>query len=260
MDPNEDLEALFLGISKKPEEQLSNSIPIQSINVQPPNVPEQPAQPISPLSVAKASQTCSNVAAPIDLPRFDWIQKMDSITIIFYTKSYNNPQVEIKAPNYENAITIYLFYDCQYFVNEIKFSQQIQWPCQTKINFETGKIEVIFKKTVGNIWENYGTLKQETLESKSAANQNYKYDIINKTQVNYNTCLLELQKSDRSKIITPLGKHVRVFGKIKGKYLENLIFVKYLNLTCFRRRNIKKLHGSSVQFVYKIQTSELYLR
>lgn len=218
VDPNEDLEALFLGISKKPEEQISNSISATITNIQPPNVPEQPVEPAALLPITKAPQS----PARIDIPRFDWIQKMDNINIIFYTKSYSNPQVEITPPNHENTLTIYLLYDNQHFVNEIKFSEQIQWPCQTKINFETGKIEVIFKKAVGNIWENYGALKQEILDSKIAANQKSKYDIINKTQVNYNTCLLELQKSDGSKVITPLGKHVRVFGKIKGKHLEDL--------------------------------------
>ncbi|KAI4456283.1 cytochrome b5 reductase 4 family member [Holotrichia oblita] len=167
------------------------------------------------------------------LPRFDWIQKMDSITTIFYTKSLSNPQVEINPPNQENVIHIFLQFDGKHFVNELRFSKSIQWPCQTKINYETGKIELIFKKVDSQIWENYGTLRQR-YEEQPVMDLKLKYSVINKLQVNQNTCLLELERVDTTKLTVPLGKHIRVFGKVKGEEMSrsytpvpNSLFSKY---------------------------------
>ncbi|XP_022916781.1 cytochrome b5 reductase 4 isoform X2 [Onthophagus taurus] len=155
----------------------------------------------------------------IILPRFDWIQKMDSITIIFYTKSYSNCQVEVNPPNQDNSLNIYLTFNSKLFINEIKFNKGIKWPCQIKVNQETGKIEIIFKKLESGIWENFGILTQKRDETTSL-DIKLKYTVINKIQVNQNTCLIELERVDNSKLTIPIGKHVRVFGKIKGEEMS----------------------------------------
>lgn len=145
---------------------------------------------------------------------------MDYITIIFYTKSFSNPQVEITPPDQENVLYVYLSYEHQTFVNEIKFNKTIQWPCHTKINYEIGKIEIIFKKHDGQIWENYGVLKQKSEEFNNT-DIRYKYNILNKLQISHNTYLLELQRTDGYKLTIPIGKHIRVFAKIKGKFVNS---------------------------------------
>lgn len=153
---------------------------------------------------------------PVQLPRFDWIQKTDYITIIFYTKPLSNPQVEITKPDHEYNLNINITYDHQTYINQIKINKRIEWPCHTKINYETGKIEIIFKKADGQIWDSYGTLKQYDEDYKFTDNK-FKYTIVNKMQVNHNTCLLEMERLDGNKLTIPIGKHVRVFAKIKGK-------------------------------------------
>ncbi|KRT82967.1 hypothetical protein AMK59_3232, partial [Oryctes borbonicus] len=181
----------------------------------------------------KTEEHLENSVSQLPLPRFDWIQKMDSITTIFYTKALSNPQVEINPPNQENVINIFLQYEGKHFVNELKFSKSIQWPCQTKINYETGKIELVFKKVESQIWENYGTLKQRH-EEQLVMDFKLKYSVINKVQVNQNIFLLELERVDSSKLTVPVGKHVRVFGKVKGEEMSrsytpvpNSLFAKY---------------------------------
>lgn len=180
-------------------------------------------QVLKEVQTQEQQQQTNSVSQP-PLPRFDWIQKMDSITTIFYTKSLSNPQIEINPPNQENIINIFMQFDGKHFVNELKFSKSIQWPCQTKINYETGKIELIFKKIESQIWENYGTLRQR-YEEQPVMDLKLKYSMINKVQVNQNTCLLELERVDSTKLTVPLGKHIRIFGKVKGN-----LFVKGIHV------------------------------
>lgn len=55
------------------------------------------------------------------LPRFDWIQKLDSISVIFYTRAFSNPMVEIYPPNADKAIKVSLTYDDTIFQVNIDF-------------------------------------------------------------------------------------------------------------------------------------------
>lgn len=144
---------------------------------------------------------------------------MDSINIIFYTKAFCNPQVEITPLNSDNTLEVILTYDRLVYTNEITFSRGIHWPCQLKVNYETGKVEVIFKKLESKIWENYGVLKQKSQELRPKEFK-FKYTVVSKAQVNHNTCLLELQRTDGTKLTVPLGKHVRIFGRVKGEDLS----------------------------------------
>lgn len=45
------------------------------------------------------------------LPKFDWIQKLDSINIIFYTKAFSNPLVEIYPPKPNQVMMVCLTYE-----------------------------------------------------------------------------------------------------------------------------------------------------
>lgn len=186
-----------------------------------------PNNKVTPLDDTKLANTviCDTKPKEIILPRFDWIQKTDYITIIFYTKLFSNPHVEIKKPNVDNVLSINLEYDNQIFTNDIQFNKAIEWPCQVKISYETGKIEIQFRKVVGGIWENYGTLKQSNEEAlANSAEIKYKYTVMNKIEVNYNTSLLELQRCDETRIVVPIGRHVQLFNNVQGK-----IFILLLN-------------------------------
>lgn len=82
---------------------------------------------------------------PTALPRFDWIQKLDFITIIFYTKAFSNPLVEINSPFNDQTVLICLIYDGFVFKNELVFHEKILWPCDVNVTIETGKVEFVFK-------------------------------------------------------------------------------------------------------------------
>lgn len=87
-----------------------------------------------------------------------------------------------------------------------------------KVVGETGKIEMQFRKTAGGVWENYGVLKQTSSEAGTASvSAKFGYRVAKKTAVTHNTYLLEYERKDGAIVVVPVGKHVRVCGKIQGK-------------------------------------------
>ncbi|KAK5641911.1 hypothetical protein RI129_010458 [Pyrocoelia pectoralis] len=204
IDPETDTHQLFFGKS----DDLSKSKKTIPPKILPPNK-------VTPVN----SQEDEDEPKPI--PKFDWIQKTDYITLIFYTGSLSNPEVEINPPNAANTLNIGLVYDRQVFSNEVTFFKEIQWPCQVKINYETGKIEAQFRKLEGAIWETYGSLKQKTdFVPIRITDERCKYTIVNKLAVNYDTFLLELERLDQTKLTVPIGKHIRVFLTVQGQDLS----------------------------------------
>lgn len=82
---------------------------------------------------------------------------------------------------------------------------------------ETGKIELQFRKTVGGVWENYGVLKQTSREASTASTlAKFVHRVAKKTVVTHNTYLLEYERNDGAMVVVPVGKHIRVFGKMQG--------------------------------------------
>ncbi|GLV34496.1 uncharacterized protein CBL_09744 [Carabus blaptoides fortunei] len=153
-------------------------------------------------------------------PRFDWIQKTDYITTIFYTKPFSNPQVQVSTPTKQNEVDINLTYEGLVYTNHLHFTSNIHWPCKVTINYETGKVEVTLRKIVPKIWDNYGVLKQTCNSVSIMCDTKVKYIVVNKMTVNHNTCLLALQRSDGVKQTIPLGKHVRVYGEWNGQEIS----------------------------------------
>ncbi|CAH1971087.1 unnamed protein product [Acanthoscelides obtectus] len=150
-------------------------------------------------------------------PRFDWIQRLGHITLIFYTKALANPLVEI-CPEKERdrSLSILIRYDDTTFKNDVTFFDEVTWPGVPKVTYETGKVELVFRKKTERIWEQYGQLRQSICEEES---QGEKYMFMFKdkpTKVNHNMYLLRLESTDGRRIITPIGKHVRLFANLHG--------------------------------------------
>lgn len=169
---------------------------------------------LTPQNGSKSNSPAKN------LPRFDWIQKTDNITVIFYTKNFSNPQIQITTPTKQNEIKIYLIYSQNCYVNTIKFTSDIHWPCKIKTNYETGKVEVVFRKIEPKIWDSFGTLRQEVFDQEEVCATKVKYIVLNKCDINYNTCILALQRKDGHRQTIPIGHHVRVVCELNGKLFK----------------------------------------
>lgn len=209
IDPSVDREALFFGNDTKKAESPKK---IQS----PRRIPTPQTSSPNSTESNKNEEEQETV-----LPRFDWIQKMDYINVIFYTKPFSNPLVEIQTPDKDGLITIFLTYDDWIFSNELSFLKGVEWPCKIKLVYETGKVEIQFRKSAGGVWENYGMLKQKRKKFVVVGETSkHQFKVINKVQVAHNTFLLEFERLDGAKMVVPLGKHVRVFGAIKGEEIS----------------------------------------
>ncbi|CAH1187991.1 unnamed protein product [Phyllotreta striolata] len=156
---------------------------------------------------------------PISLPRFDWIQKLDYITAIFYLGAFANPLVEVLPPNSDHQVDVSVTIGGKVYKNELAFHENVQWPCSIKMTWETGKLELVFKKSSSRIWENYGKLVQS---SSDVSNSKMKFDCVlkKKVQVNHNIYLLGLERNDGGRMVVPVGKHVRVFVNVEGQEIS----------------------------------------
>lgn len=191
------VEEIFATSKPKPNSVKTNSVPEQN----------ETKKVLNP-SELNDTQTFSE---SIVLPRFDWIQKLEEITYIFYTGSYSNPLVQTRF--IENSLKINLVYNGKCFENEIISSKELNWPGLVKVNYESGKIELTFHKTSSGIWDSFGILKQSYKISDSASSCKFEYKVTKKIQVASNIFLLTLKKTNGFNTISPIASHYRVFSE-----------------------------------------------
>ncbi|XP_031354393.1 cytochrome b5 reductase 4 isoform X2 [Photinus pyralis] len=200
VDPEVDTHQLLFGSQESPNKKK--------------NIPSKVILPnkVTPINIEETTQELN------PCPKFDWVQKTDYITLIFYTGPLSNAKIEIQSSNSTNDLNVCLTYDGQVFANEIRFTKEIKWPGQIKLNYETGKVEMQLKKLQSGIWDTYGTLRQTTeVASIKVTDKRCRYRIVNKIEVNYNTSFLELERCDDTKLTVPIGRHVRVFLTVQDQ-------------------------------------------
>lgn len=95
--------------------------------------------------------------------------------------------------------------------------------------WETGKLELVFKKTASKVWENYGKLTQSSIDAPSNTVK-LDFSLKRKQKVNHNIYLLGLERRDECKMVVPIGRHVRLFVNVDGKlYLSKNKRKYYVN-------------------------------
>lgn len=153
------------------------------------------------------------------LPRFDWIQRTRWINFIFYTTPFSNPLVEVLPPDQERTLTVTFIYDETIFTNEIALHDQVNWPGTVQVSYETGKIELEFMKTEGKLWVDFGELTQDCKPVGTTINCCAKcnYVFSERKQVTHNTFVVRLERTDKGRVVVPIGRHVRVFGNMDGE-------------------------------------------
>jgi cytochrome-b5 reductase len=138
------------------------------------------------------------------LPRFDWIQKKNSLSIYFYTKKLSNPGISIeRISDREYDITIYVENSTHAY--KFDFLKELLWKPTVKINQETGKIEISFlKEEEEELWTNFGIYeKLKDVEFKYT-----KYKIISKQHINHDSFELILRPKNDQMTNVAIGYHV----------------------------------------------------
>lgn len=159
------------------------------------------------------------------LPRLDWIQNRNSITIYFYTKQFCNPGSLIrKVPDQpDNHVEIWILIDTYLHKFDFDLHSEVEWPPKdVKINRESGKIEICFEKPDANkdIWPQLGKHQVKKMLRNSVENDLLlDFKTSQQHQYNHNTFVLLL--NNPNVICTlPLGYHVSLECQINSRNLS----------------------------------------
>lgn len=157
------------------------------------------------------------------VPRFDWLQNVNDLCIIFYTKARCNPGVTIHFKSASNNcdIDILILIENNLHVCSMTLAHDVQWPgVLAKVNTDTGKIEVIFKKKHAAIWSSYGQLERRKTNDLSMCN--FMYDVVKCAPITHDSYELYLKPIERVHQLFPIGYHVNLTATIDGKWCCNV--------------------------------------
>lgn len=182
------------------------------------------------------SESNSSVAIEI-VPRFDWIQKTNELSLVFYTKAWCNPGLIIRCiDETKTKLEISIQIDQTMHTSHIQLADQVDFPSMTtKINYETGKIECIFRKHVPALWTNFGLITREKLTDLS--NCTYLYNVFERTQITHDSYALVLKPKQSLMQTLPIGHHISVTANIEGLlnlFFEICFFLKFFNHGTFQ--------------------------
>lgn len=90
----------------------------------------------------------TDAAEPEIVPRFDWMQKTDVLTLVFYTRALCNPGWSVElvdakpegtdADAFGRRVTVRVFAQRSVHVFEFMCANAVRWPCRSKVSFDTG--------------------------------------------------------------------------------------------------------------------------
>lgn len=163
-------------------------------------------------------QTDATVAHIEIVPRFDWIQRTNDLTLVFYTKSLCNPGFLIDGGT--NGKTLEISVQIERVVHAFSFRllHAVEWPPSAAVvNHETGKIEIVLNKTVPALWSNFGLLnRRKSTDNLSDCDYSYKCD--ERTRISHDSYALVLRPTNLRLVHQlPIGYHVSVRVKLPGE-------------------------------------------
>ncbi|XP_061393715.1 cytochrome b5 reductase 4 [Musca vetustissima] len=159
------------------------------------------------------------------VPRLDWIQNRNSLTLYFYTKQFCNPGSLIRKvperPN--NHIEISILIDNYIHKYEFELHAEIKWPPKdVKMNTESGKLECSFEKPEErkDLWPQLGKQQVQKVLKNSVEDEllmDFKTSL--QRQYNHNSFVLVLN-SPNVIYTLPLGYHVSLECLINSRNLS----------------------------------------
>ncbi|XP_075166001.1 cytochrome b5 reductase 4 [Haematobia irritans] len=156
------------------------------------------------------------------VPRLDWIQNRNNVTIFFYTKQFCNPGCLIRnlsQSNDLNSIEIWIMVDIHLYQYAFEFWGKLVWPPKDiKIFSESGKIELCFKKPEENteLWPELGKhLMKKQLKNSIEEDFYMDFKVVQREQYNHDSFTLAL-KNDNIICKLPIGYHISIEGLVNS--------------------------------------------
>lgn len=150
------------------------------------------------------------------VPRFDWIQKTNELSLVFYTKALCNPGVIVQlSATSQSKLKVFIQIEQTLHICEFQLSQDIEWPPSIcKVNQETGKIEINLIKKMAALWTNFGSMtRRQTMDLDQFS---FLYDIYEKIQFTHDSYALVLKPKLLITQICPIGYHISITTTIEG--------------------------------------------
>lgn len=163
------------------------------------------------------SSECTTYANIEIVPRFDWIQKTNEISLVFYTKARCNPGIIIhRLADTQSKFDIVIQIEQTMHVYSTQLADHVEFPpIATRINYDTGKIECIFRKNVPALWTNFGLMTRQKFTDLSTFT--YLYNVIKRVQITHDSYALILEPKLSLTQIFPIGYHITITATIEGK-------------------------------------------
>lgn len=159
------------------------------------------------------------------VPRFDWIQKTNELSLVFYTKAICNPGIVIRSlSDSQSKFEIIIQIQQTMHVCSFQLADHVEFPpINAKVNYETGKIECIFRKCIPALWTNFGLITRQKINDIS--NTTYHYDVIERVQITHNSYALVLKPKQSLLQILPIGYHISVTANVEGLYSLRITYI-----------------------------------
>lgn len=167
-------------------------------------------------SISSECNTYTNIEI---VPRFDWIQKTNEISLVFYTKALCNPGIVIhRMSDTQSKFDIIIQIIQTMHVYSIQLTDHVDFPpIATRINYETGKFECIFRKNVPALWTNFGLMTRQKFIDLSTFT--YLYNVIKRVQITHDSYALILEPKLSLIQILPIGHHISITATIEGNLI-----------------------------------------
>ncbi|XP_036334321.1 cytochrome b5 reductase 4 isoform X2 [Rhagoletis pomonella] len=150
------------------------------------------------------------------VPRFDWIQKRQDVTLYIYTRQLCNPGLFV-CRNNANALQLQVQIVDAHHLFEFELHGEVQWPPKdVRVGSESGKIEVTLTKVEPALWSTYGAHTATKCSASVSDELLHEYEVVNCVDFNHNSFELSLHGKQNVLMVLPIGYHVTVAALING--------------------------------------------
>ena len=214
----------------------------------------EPSSQAASTSQDLSSQVSDSLAIKVDppMPKFDWYQTDTSVCIIIYTYMKNKISSENVIIDKEEQN----FYACvrlrvNAFLVNLELLEETDESVDVKVQTNTGKIDIILRKTVvGKQWNVIGKPKENHKKytpCKDLTEIYRKSKVVAIEQVTHDTKLIELVLPPGSHMVTPTGHHIHLRHAVQGMTMVRSYTVVVPSLQSKAPKN-----GTSLYLLIKI--------
>uniref|UniRef100_A0A0K8VDC3 Cytochrome b5 reductase 4 n=1 Tax=Bactrocera latifrons TaxID=174628 RepID=A0A0K8VDC3_BACLA len=154
------------------------------------------------------------------VPRFDWIQKRQDLTIYIYTRQLCNPGLLLRR-KCAKKLQLQVQINSAQHIFEFELHEEIDWPPKSvRVGSETGKIEVSVTKVEPALWSTYGAHNVSKGVVGETEDLEYEYEVVKCTDFNHDSFVLCLRDIRGTLMVLPIGYHMTVAALINGELIR----------------------------------------